>query len=66
MITSKKPKIILNIKNKREDIFKKITKKEIAPNNEPKTILFLLTFLFKIIEIPKSKIKSNKKFIKKT
>lgn len=53
-------------KNVREDIFKSMIKKESPPKTEPKKSLILDIFLFKIIDIPSKRIKSNKKFIKKT
>ena len=57
---------IFTKKKERDDIFKNMIKKENPPKTEPKKSLSLDTFLFKIIDIPSKRIKSNKKFIKKT
>ena len=57
---------IFTKKKEIEDIFKNMIKKESPPKTEPKKSLILDTFLFKIIDIPSKRIKSNKKFIKKT
>ena len=57
---------IFTKKNVKEDIFKNMIKKESPPKTEPKKSLILDTFLFKIRDIPSKRIKSNKKFIKKT
>ena len=61
----KKARIIFTKKNKNEEIFIKIIKKEKAPKKDPKNNLFLVIVLFKIRLVPRSNIKSNKKFIKK-
>ena len=57
---------IFTKKNVKEDMFNNMIKKENPPKTEPKKSLSLDTFLFKIIDIPSKRIKSNKKFIKKT
>ena len=57
---------IFKKKKERDDIFKNMIKKESPPKTEPKKSLILDTFLFKIRDIPSKRIKSNKKFIKKT
>lgn len=66
MMSIKNAKIILDIKNNVDDICRNIIKKEKPPNMAPKMILSFEVFLFNIIDIPSSNIKSNKKFTKKT
>jgi len=53
-------------KNSVDEMFKRIMKKDKPPKSAPVNSLTFDIVLFSIIDTPRRRIKSNKKFIKKT